>query len=645
MSRDSIDNSTVPPFTLTRSFFHLLVPATSTNSDLCKLQLSITALGYPAPIFINWNADDNASHLTKVTGLLRYLRGFSSAHDNDIALIVDGFDIWFQLRPDVMLQRYFEVISAANKRVEERLRKALMEQHGIYQSIIFGPDKICWPEIPSRAACWAVPNSTLPYYAFGPETDSGRFRDQYRPRWLNSGTIMGPVNDVRDLLAATVERIEVDYTTDSDQFYISELFGLQEYARTLLVEGPMPSRMRRKWITDGWFGEGHFENVLLAVPKPGEEEYHITVDYESALFQTMSYTTQFLSWIQYDEEHTSSLKRKKQQLILPIDIEKSAPPFPHHFPPASNDTFNFETLRSLSNSTWQNIPLGTNAISNRIFPLLHFTGDKHYRESWWNRMWFTPYAEEIIKAAPYQPIVALWTDDAGTEWWGYDPSHLLLGHNLESNSFAAGGWSDNGTFVSWTEFCGAHEDAVFKGLMDVQETPYDGIHHGELKGVKELGLPSRPVGGDETPQVNSHIQQLPDPAAEFQQLPDALAEVGQQEQVQQENSATAVVSDIPQIQPVEHEGPEGEETAQIAGGLSDVEVATAKSQVDEAAEQSSKDGLVEVSQLLDITSSLDLIEEPPRPYVAVPALSPEISAGVSLVEDELAQADKIKTDG
>jgi len=420
-----------------------------------------------------------------------------------------------------MLARYFSVIAAANKRLEARLGKDTMRKHNIHQSILFGPDKICWPEDPRRTACWAVPNSTLPEYAFGPETDSGRFRDQYRPRWLNSGTIIGPVNDLRALLSATVDRIKADYTTDSDQWYLSELFGEQEYARMLLAEGPLASRKRRTWMTEGWFGEGHYEDVILAVPEgnTGEKEYHVAIDYKSELFQTMSYTTQFLSWRRYDEDADGDLSPAG---ILPYDIAASLPPFPQHLPHGD------DALEQLRNQSWRSIPLGTNAISNTVFPLLHVTGEKHYRETWWDRMWFTPHGESLIKSASLQPVVPLWIDGLGREWRGYTPfansssspasslsaatpppdppphvtapipptSRLPPPSEQEQiippNPYAGGGYSDKGIFLTWAELCGAHEDAVFRGVVGKQATPHNVIQKGELKGVEELGLAYRP---------------------------------------------------------------------------------------------------------------------------------------------------------
>lgn len=82
---------------------HLLIPATSSNSDLCKLLLSAQILNYPTPILINYGAqedmDEYVQHLAKVEGILKYLEHVetSSEYAEDLVLIVDGYDVWFQV--------------------------------------------------------------------------------------------------------------------------------------------------------------------------------------------------------------------------------------------------------------------------------------------------------------------------------------------------------------------------------------------------------------------------------------------------------------------------------------------------------------------------------------------------------------------
>lgn len=360
----------------------------------------MTALNYPSPVFINWGDEENpdpyVQHLAKVKGIVKYLRKFPVERNEDIVLVVDGYDIWFQLRPDVLIKRYYEIIQAATERLASRFGMEAMAKHAIYQSVIFGPDKICWPEDPTRPACWAVPDSTLPRWAFGPETDSKRWRHHNRPRWLNSGTIIGPLAHVRQVFEATLARIDASsQITDnnapiSDQFHLSNLWADQEYTRTLLADGPINNTHVKVWNSTDWSGAGHEVEVELQLPKIQPDqitEYHITIDYESQLFQPISYYLSYLGWDISDGTLLNASQAPRTHACgsacnvdLPEDILSSPPPFrsighvnsshkaappgsplPHHL-------------------SWRDIPLGTNIITNQRFTLIHFTPPKEYRD-------------------------------------------------------------------------------------------------------------------------------------------------------------------------------------------------------------------------------------------------------------------------
>lgn len=93
------------PSTSDKGRLHLLVPATSSNADLCKLLLSAQVLGYPSPQLINYGdvedlEDAYKQHLAKVGGILKYLEQLDTSGDEyaeEMVLIVDGYDIWFQV--------------------------------------------------------------------------------------------------------------------------------------------------------------------------------------------------------------------------------------------------------------------------------------------------------------------------------------------------------------------------------------------------------------------------------------------------------------------------------------------------------------------------------------------------------------------
>lgn len=162
------------------------------------------------------------SHLFKISETLAYLNKLPASNDDDLALLIDAYDIWLILRPEVMISRYFDLLEKSNERLQ--FQGLFGRQHGgaeIRNTLFWGPDKICWPVESWRAACWAVPQSPMRQNAFGPDTDTWMVLNRYvyccrtpccgprviqvncccdvRPRWLNSGTLIGPVKDMRDM--------------------------------------------------------------------------------------------------------------------------------------------------------------------------------------------------------------------------------------------------------------------------------------------------------------------------------------------------------------------------------------------------------------------------------------------------------------
>lgn len=531
--------------------FHFLIPATNSNKNLCRLLLSAVATRFPTPIFINWgqphDEDPYKVHMKKVKvshwtsaavesdhgpscaesqisphslqmrrkrtslqthvtrlltlhkGILDYLDliidGTTSNNtittQHDLVLILDGFDIWLQIPPDVMIQRYYYIIDAANERLKDSLGPGgvkLMRKHGLYQSVLFGPDKICWPEDATRTACWAVPESHLPRWAFGPETDSQKFRFHNRPRWLNSGTILGPAEDVRAVFRATYERIQTMYTIDSDQFYFADIWGIQEYNRRNL-SGNLPEFLaQRVWAHDGYEGDGHFEEVTLQVPEvdEGRKEYHITIDYASELFQTNAYYDKYITWGRFDGTPVPPSQSTKNNLdakaltgrkllrdapldpadpphksrgrrLLPEDINATQSPFDHLA--AGNEAGDIpDHLR------WHDLLLGRNKASGAVWGLIHFTPPKYWLDLWWFRMWYAPYAESIIRSAKAITADTPYTTTRDNRTWF--PYIAENSAGLTAGMKAGGGFADTGEWMEWGQLCGRLEDMVFANLPE-----------------------------------------------------------------------------------------------------------------------------------------------------------------------------------
>lgn len=473
------------------SYLHLLVPATSSNQNFCKLMLSVTALAYPSPTMINWGDeemdDPYINHVNKVDGILRYLRNLAVERQDDLVLIVDGYDVWFQLRPDIVISRYYDIISTQNRQLVTRFGPSAAKKHNIYQSIIFGPDKICWPENIRRPACWAPPHSPLPRYAFGPHTDSGKFRDHYRPRWLNSGTIIGPVGDLIKMFEAAHDEI-VNSMSDivSDQFHLANILGKQEVARKLRGGEKLQALQRNVWISDGMHGEGHYDDVELDIPDldlKEDYEFHITIDHESKLFQTTAYYWKYLGWYTYDQSsHDGELTadelnaanvtemtsfNRQMHFELPQDLLSSPPPFSGSEDFGSPPTLEGKDpsrdpratgLKPQGKVDWADVRLGTNIVTRQVFPIVHITPPKEWLEIWWHDMWFFPYGEAIIKNTRNTKNHHILRTPDKRNWWMWDPK---LEFAKPSEHLAAVAADDQGVWHGWDELCHEHEDTVF----------------------------------------------------------------------------------------------------------------------------------------------------------------------------------------
>ena len=391
---------------------HMLIPATSTNHHLCQLLTSAVILGYPAPILINWggfeDADDYVQHLAKVEGVLNYVDSLPENQQDELVFMMDGFDAWFQLPADIMIQRYYDVVEHAHQENLKMYGADNVKQHKIKDTVLFGPDKLCWPEDTNRAACWAVPESFLPRYAFGPDTDHG-IADHNRARWLNSGTILGPARELRAVFAATLQKIHDHHTTDSDQFYFSNVWADQSYNRRLI-----------EMEYNATIGGNITDTELLLHPEPpppppeGEEpaphreipeldpavspELSIGLDFSSAIWQTVAYYEDYMTWIQHNLSSRYVLEsaatiNPAHHFVLPPDLAGLSP-----ITALARSADRAGVLQKLPEAmrSWDTVPLATNTVTKTAAPVLHFTGKKGYRELWWPRNWFWPYQEEIL---------------------------------------------------------------------------------------------------------------------------------------------------------------------------------------------------------------------------------------------------------
>ncbi|KAA6408185.1 MAG: hypothetical protein FRX48_07927 [Lasallia pustulata] len=428
----------------TNTSFHLLVPASESNPNLCKTLLSSFLLDYPPPTLINYgktfegNGWDKGTHTGKIRGVYDYLRDAKQFKDDDLVLVIDGYDIWFQLPPEVMIKRYRSIVRTANERLRRQYgmisRKKpwegdQVERVQMYtQKVVYGADKLCWPNPAEDPACAALPLSTLPTDVYGPQTDKDREGFLNRPRYLNSGTVIGPVADIRAIYERALQKVdEEDRGTIGDQFVFAEILGEQEVQRQVTRSTSQGAGGRwLDWLSNALGTSPPFNGTMNNMTVvPGQRyEFGLGLDYESQLFQTMTHSASDVEFLFYnDTGHLNNLHEthhyaSTRLLRLPSDIRHASPPAGRTHGPDDPDaaaltgpTPNVPALPG--NTTWLTLPLATNVVVPSIPTLLHFNGDKSMLDSWWPKLWFQPFSRSLLRAYLASPTASAWDTRGG----------------------------------------------------------------------------------------------------------------------------------------------------------------------------------------------------------------------------------------
>lgn len=446
---------TAPP-----AYLHLLAPEPQLNNNLCKTVLSGAILGYPEATLTSWNTLDKAEgsngnvHIKKIIGVQNYLNKLHKGHDEDLVLIIDGDDTWFQLRPQTLLDRYF----TNNRRANQQLRAGLGElagKNGIRQSILFASQRHCFPWTAKDPACYAVPPSTLPSDTYGAETDrdTGDQKDPYakhRARYLSSGFILGPVSGLRTLYNEAAKRASADSNLKTDQQVFSQLFGEQSLHRDLLRRDSQSSAHRlSKWVSSSFKDAALSEQDAAAAVN--YRDYGIGLDYSSTLAFNTIYASSDAEWLTHTNASQKAVANKARGISksriehLTTDIAASLPPF---------WTFSTDPLpRSL---TWENVSLLTNVWTGETPALIRHDPRQDEasalrQKTWWGHMWFQAYARTLYDVHISAPIAALAVsgEDARRQWWSLE-------------DWRGGMRNASGAWIRYDDVCYGTQDEVFR---------------------------------------------------------------------------------------------------------------------------------------------------------------------------------------
>ncbi|RDA89063.1 hypothetical protein CP532_2228 [Ophiocordyceps camponoti-leonardi (nom. inval.)] len=416
---------------------------THSEVNLCKTILTLTLLGYPSVEIVAWGGkDDDAilrgggSHNAKITSVLDFVndegRRNKAGFEDELILMVDGYDVWFQLPPEVLIARYHSILQDEAKRVEHRMGKAY-DPFEITPSVIFGAGKRCGPNELHTLACYAVPDSPLPLTLRGANTDStlGRnFLSNGRQRYLVSGYMLGTVGATRKVLERAktkldecVGRVGAEFDNGSgdsdfcyrgsDQSIFVEMFGEQEARRELqrrksrsrwddaidfLIpnrpgSNPPATKLMKELIVDRL--SPPFPHQKFDPDSVSHSELGIVLDYWSQLgFQTSNaeFDTRFL-------RHAEPLPPQAGKIGL-FDC-------PAHTPPPDDLPSDTSILRILAEEdkdktkpppSWNTIPLYTDLCTGSVPVMIHHNSvDKTWRERSWDQTWWHGRSRALLE--------------------------------------------------------------------------------------------------------------------------------------------------------------------------------------------------------------------------------------------------------
>lgn len=419
--------------------------ATQSNVNLCKLLLTLAILGYPTPHIVGWGDSDKdkkllggGSHFVKSVRTLEYLndpeRRAQPGFDDDLMLIIDAYDIWFQLPFETLIRRYANIIKEENERVAHRMGHAYVAEE-IKSEIVFGGGKHCAPNRIHTLACYPIPESPLPFDIHGINTDTPAGRNEFssfRTRYLNAGVIMGPVGRMRPFMARAVDKLHqcIDrkgawysdangFTSNcyhgSDQSILVEMFGEQEFHREImrrhyrshlddLLDYFIPNRpgSRPPRTHDGALPIEDYLNPVFDHEEgnqtytPGKpNEFGMAIDYWSLISHQTSNA-------ELDHRYIKHNQPLEPQVGEPgmFDCQIKAP--------MPTDLADSDVFDMLPGHNWSTIPLYTEVCVGVTPVMIHHNNmDKSYRETQWPYTWWHGHARRLLEERRKQGLPLL----------------------------------------------------------------------------------------------------------------------------------------------------------------------------------------------------------------------------------------------
>ncbi|CEI67927.1 hypothetical protein FVEN_g7797 [Fusarium venenatum] len=269
------------------------------------------------------------------------------------------------------------------------------------------------------------------------------------PRYLNSGTVIGPLGDLRDCIDAALILIQGTWNStykhrNSDQYYLGKLYARQEVNQTMAITGGIVPNLKgtRKLPQSSEFGTK-------------QADYHITVDHESAFTCTQCANVDWMRNIAFDRSgYRSVVKnsiRKKKHPFKPFTIQ-----MPGRVVKALTRLYDAINHDQPTSQWIKSVKLGTNIATGHIYPLYHGTCRKSNFISRYMDLWLYPISRKLLEAASKalegkEPLSADMID--GRHWISsqHYPNNNGGLHGI--GGIYTDSQDSNESFIPLTEFC------------------------------------------------------------------------------------------------------------------------------------------------------------------------------------------------
>ncbi|OBS26130.1 hypothetical protein FPOA_00073 [Fusarium poae] len=393
--------------------FAFIIPATSSSPDLCKTIITALALGYPSPVILNWGADlpsrwSGSQNLAKAPGIVNYLDTVMNpdAHpserlrEHDIVLITDGYDVWFQLPAQILLERYHKINKEANERLYKQWNKR--GPMPMRQTTLFAIGKRCFPQsLDSGSDLWCDEWPVNPTEPDLDDTDAEK-NGTDNSRWIDDGVIIGPAGDIRRFLRQALAKQErgssLDYHMDSSKDAIGETMVEQEILRQWQRESEVPRQEVMNVINSNF-------------------EFHAGLDYGQEISAQTMWTQELDGTDHGDfvrlgdqsdiEQHSETLGIVLARIKgIPEDIKSAKNPL--------NDL--------VGGANWTNMPLYTDFYTNSVPVILHHNGGENKQSTWWTKPWYHQHLRALVKSGmgrghPDEPLATVKLRNGRIRYW------------------------------------------------------------------------------------------------------------------------------------------------------------------------------------------------------------------------------------